>query len=85
MSTSSPRSSIVRSLMLAVFAGGIVAATAGTSSASPPAPNGHNCAGSVVSTSAGPGFGTAVSTAAQLQLVDNFGLANCGQPPRRNP
>jgi hypothetical protein len=45
----------------------------------------HNCAGAFVSSLAGPGFGGAVSSAAHLQLVDNFGLANCGLPPRNNP
>lgn len=50
-----------------------------------PPPNGHNCAGAVVSESAGPGFGQAVSAAAHAQFVDNFGLANCGQDNRNNP
>ncbi len=45
----------------------------------------HNCAGTVVSSSAGPGFGQAVSLAAHLQLIDNFGTANCGETPRQNP
>ncbi len=45
----------------------------------------HNCAGATVSSLAGPGFGTGVSGAAQLQAVDNFGFANCGAPPRQNP
>lgn len=47
--------------------------------------NGHNCAGVVVSGSAGPGFGQVVSAAAHAQLVDNVGLADCGQTNRNNP
>lgn len=47
--------------------------------------NGHNCAGAIVSSVAGPGFGAGVSAAAHAQLVDNFGFANCGAPPRQNP
>lgn len=50
-----------------------------------PAGNGHNCAGAIVSSVAGPGFGEAVSAAAQAQVVDNFGFANCGQTDRNNP
>lgn len=50
-----------------------------------PAPNNNNCAGVVVSSLAGPGFGGQVAAAAHLQLVDNFGLASCGDNPRQNP
>jgi hypothetical protein len=60
-------------------------ATGGVASADPrQPPNGHNCAGGVVSQLAGPGFGQVVSDAAQQQAVDNFGLANC-QTNRKNP
>jgi hypothetical protein len=48
----------------------------------------HNCAGKTSSTLAqalGPDFGAAVSAAAQSQLVDNFGLRNCGAANGRNP
>jgi hypothetical protein len=62
-----------------LFGGGIGVASAA------PAVNEHNCAGAVVSQGAGPGFGTAVSAAAHLQSVDNFGLADCGQTNRNNP
>jgi len=52
-----------------------------------PAPedSGHNCAGVVVSSLAGPGFGAQVAQLAQLQAVDNLGLADCGENPRQNP
>ncbi|SDC92272.1 hypothetical protein SAMN05660690_2944 [Geodermatophilus telluris] len=50
-----------------------------------PSLNDHNCAGTVVSSLAEPGFGPFVASSAQAQAVDNFGLANCGQPPRNNP
>ncbi len=48
----------------------------------------HNCAGAVSSTLAqalGPGFGAVVSEAAQFQVVDNFGLRNCGAANGQNP
>lgn len=48
----------------------------------------HNCAGRVSSTLArtlGPAFGAAVSDAAQIQAVDNFGLRNCGEANGQNP
>ncbi len=48
----------------------------------------HNCAGTTSSTLAqtlGSGFGSAVSDLAQLQLVDNFGLRNCGAANGQNP
>lgn len=69
---------------LTVMIAGLSAATATSASAAPP-PNGHDCAGDVVSSSAGPGFGAAVSDAAHAGLVDNFGLADCGQTNRNNP
>jgi hypothetical protein len=50
-----------------------------------PAPNANNCAGVVVSSLAGPGLGTQVAALAQLQGVDNLGLASCGDTPRQNP
>jgi hypothetical protein len=53
--------------------------------AAEPTLNDNNCAGFVVSQGAGPGFGSVVSGAAHLQLVDNFGLASCGGLPRNNP
>lgn len=66
------------------------AVAASLSSASAPAwvgpvPNGHNCAGQVVSAIAGPAIGGVVSAGAQEQAIDNFGQADCGAPPRRNP
>ena len=51
----------------------------------PSAAERHNCAGSVVSSIAGPGLGQRVATSAHQQLVDNFRLANCGQTNRQNP
>ncbi len=50
-----------------------------------PKPNDHNCSGTVVSSLAGPEFGPLVAGFAQAQLVDDFGFANCEQPPRSNP
>jgi hypothetical protein len=74
-----------RALTVAALVGTALVLGAGPASADPSAVNGHNCAGAVVSTVAGPGFGATVAEAAQAQVVDNLGLANCGQPPRRNP
>jgi hypothetical protein len=48
----------------------------------------HNCAGAGSSSAAqalGGAFGSVVASFADQQLVDNFGLANCGAPPRSNP
>ena len=45
----------------------------------------HNCAGVVTSSLAEPGFGQIVASFADLQLVDNFGLANCGDTSGNNP
>ena len=50
-----------------------------------PTRNGNNCAGIMVSGLAGPGFGALAAASAHQQLVDNFGLASCGDNPRRNP
>lgn len=74
----------MRRTTVAIMAIAGLVATAGGAVAGP-TPNGHNCAGLVVSSLAGPGFGSLVSAAAKEQSVDNFGFANCGQPPRRNP
>jgi hypothetical protein len=73
------RRAAVAILTIAAFGAATVGAAAG------PTPNDHNCAGAVVSQLAGPGFGSLVSSAAHQQLVDNFGFANCGAPPRNNP
>lgn len=81
MSSRRPRDRI-RGPHVAALAG----ATAGAASADPPnAPSGHDCAGVVVSSLAAPGFGAVVSSLAQLGLVDNFGLRDCGQANGRNP
>jgi hypothetical protein len=64
---------------------GLLLVSGATVASAAPAPNEHNCAGVVVSQLAGPDFGPAVSTAAQEQVVDNFGLADCGQTNRGNP
>jgi hypothetical protein len=61
-----------------------VVATAPSALAAP-SPNDHNCAGVVVTSLAGPDFGPSVANIAGAQGVDNLGLANCGQPPRKNP
>jgi hypothetical protein len=64
----------------------VALAFAAPAAADPPSPpNGHNCAGVIVSSVAGPGFGQVVSSFAHQQTVDNLGFANCGQPPRNNP
>lgn len=71
--------------------GAVVAAVAASWMIAPlaasadPVANQHDCAGVVVSALAGPGFGSTVSAAAQEQLVDNLGLADCGQTNRNNP
>lgn len=72
-------------LMTGLLAGAVATLLVVGPAAADPQPNGHNCAGFVVSGAAAPGFGTGVAAAAQLQGVDNFGLANCGAPPRQNP
>ena len=73
------RRAAVTILAIAALGGAAGAAAAG------PSQNGHNCAGVVVSGLAGPGFGSDVATAAHGQVVDNFGLADCGQDNRNNP
>ena len=50
-----------------------------------PALNENNCAGAITSSLAAPGFGHLVASFAHAQLVDNFGLASCGDNPRNNP
>jgi hypothetical protein len=60
-------------------------ATTGTAAAQGEQGDLHNCAGAVVSSVAGPGFGQGVKGAAQAQLVDNFGLRNCGMAQGQNP
>jgi hypothetical protein len=53
----------------------------------PPA-NEHNCAGDATSFTAqlfGRILGVLISATAQLGLVDNVGLASCGDNPRQNP
>ncbi len=79
MPVSVPRLATVLGLAAAT-----VVATAPSALAAPSL-NGHNCAGTVVSSMAGPGFGPSVASIAEAQGVDNIGLANCGQPPRNNP
>ena len=77
----------MRKRLLAVLAltGALVSLPIGSASANPASINGHDCAGFVVSSLSGPGFGQAVSAAAHDQVVDNFGLADCGQTNRNNP
>ena len=74
----------MRRAAIAIVTIAALGAAAGAASAGP-TPNGHNCAGAAVNQLAGPGFGSFVSGSAHQQLVDNFGLANCGAPPRNNP
>jgi hypothetical protein len=71
-------------VVAAAVAASFIIAPAASASADP-AVNGHDCAGLVVSSLAGPGFGAVVSAAAHDQLVDNLGLADCGQTNRNNP
>src|SRR4051812_746976 len=80
------RRSIMSVLAVAALMAAMIMALAGPVWAQEgPTPNGHNCAGTVVSSSAGPGFGQIVSDAAHQQAVDNFNLANCGNTERKNP
>ncbi len=76
--------SISRLITSVALAGATLVATA-PSALADPEPNDHNCSGTVVSSLAAPEFGPLVVSGAQAQLIDNFGLANCGQPPRSNP
>jgi len=59
-----------------------------TALAEGPIPNGHNCAGVIVKGNnqnwPGP-MGPIVSEYALLQLIDNLGLANCGNANGSNP
>lgn len=72
-----------RAVVVVGYLGLLLGSGVGVASAAP-APNGHTCAGVVVSQAAGPDFGRAVAGAAHQQLVDNFGLADCGQTNRNN-
>jgi hypothetical protein len=72
-------------LVSLIIAGALLTALVGPTAAEGPTPNGNNCAGVVVSSLAGQDFGQSVSTFAHAQLVDNFGLADCGQDNRNNP
>lgn len=74
----------MRRAAVAILTIAALGAAAGGAAAGP-TPNGHNCAGVAVSQLAGPGFGSFVSGFAHQQAVNNFGLANCGAPPRNNP
>ena len=76
---------VKRLIVSSVVAGCLVGISAQSASADPAVPNGDNCAGVFVSGAAAPGFGAQVSTTAHAQLVDNFGLANCGQTSGQNP
>jgi hypothetical protein len=72
-----------RPLVLTLMVCGLLSATVGSASAAPTS-NGHNCAGTTVSSLAGPDFGSMVSALAHLMGVDNIGLADCGQTNRNN-
>jgi hypothetical protein len=76
---------LVFSLTGAALLAGLAFAGVSPVGADGPQINGNDCAGVVVSSFAAPGFGQAVSSLAQLQLVDNLGLADCGQTNRNNP
>ena len=71
-------------LTLLLTAGALMGLTAVPASADV-AINGHNCAGAVVSSLTPPGIGPLVSQLAQAGVVDNLGLADCGQTNRNNP
>jgi hypothetical protein len=73
-----------RPLVLTVMLVGLSGATIGSASAAPRMSE-HDCAGDAVSSAAGPGFGGLVSALAHLGLIDNIGLADCGQTHRNNP
>ena len=72
-------------LTLLLTAGALMGLTATSASADPGAINGHDCAGAIVSSLTPPGIGPLVSQLAHAQLVDNIGLADCGQTNRNNP
>jgi hypothetical protein len=75
----------MRHVWAVVGCAGLLLVSGATVASAAPAPNEHNCAGVVVSQGAGPEFGPAVTTAAHLQRVDNFGFADCQQTNRNNP
>jgi hypothetical protein len=75
----------MRRVLVVVGCTGLLLGSGISVASAAPAANGHNCAGFVVSQGAGSGFGQVVSAAAREQLVDNFGLADCGQAHRNNP
>jgi hypothetical protein len=75
----------MRRITTALAAAALLGGGAGIAAAAGDPGADHNCAGATVSGGAGPGFGQVVAGAAHAQLVDNFGLANCGRPPRQNP
>jgi hypothetical protein len=85
MASSASRLSSARGLTAFALVASALALAPGTAGASAPLPNEHNCAGTAVSGLADPSSGSLVSSAAQVQVVDNFGFAACGQPPRQNP
>ncbi|MCC7360321.1 MAG: hypothetical protein IT317_12630 [Anaerolineales bacterium] len=74
---------VTLSIVLALLLG-----TARLALAEGPTPNGHNCAGVVVKSNnldwPGP-MGPLVAEYAHLQLIDNLGLANCGNANGQNP
>jgi hypothetical protein len=75
-----------RLLVVATTAGAAAVLSAGPAVAAGDSAD-HDCAGSFVRVAATeiPRVGQVVADSAHLQVVDNTGLANCGQPPRRNP
>jgi hypothetical protein len=75
----------MRRAAVAILTIAALGAAAGGAAAGTPSDDPHNCAGAMVSQLAEPGFGSVVSGAAHQQLVDNFGFANCGETPRKNP
>ncbi|WP_344742171.1 hypothetical protein [Pseudonocardia halophobica] len=79
------RRSVQAGLILSAIFTSTIGTTAVAAAAVPAAAGDHNCAGAAVSSMAGPGFGSGVSSLAHQQLVDNIGLADCRQPPRQNP
>ena len=79
------RQPVMRALAIVTMCGGVVLGAATGSHAVGPTLNESNCAGVVVSGLASPPFEAVVRAAAQDQMVDNFGFAACGEPPRRNP
>ena len=76
---------IARIGAIAAFGAATLIGLSGGAAVADPPVNGHDCAGALVSSVAGPGFGQLVSALAHQQQVDNLGLADCGAPPRSNP